>query len=342
MARNSQNRTFENTVTTYTTEQMIDDEWLEADGLGGFASGTISGIRTRRYHALLLTATQPPTGRFVLVNGFDASVETANGTFAVSSQLYLPDLIHPGGAKRIVTFSHEPWPKWVFALADGTKIRLLNPVAKAKLAVKPLFSGRDYHSLHHENPAFRFQPEIGEWRLRWHSSPGVPGVVALHNGAYRHQPDWYHNFTYEQERERGLDFTEDLAAPGSFEWDLRAGEACLLFAAEGHADGSLPGQRNAAELASKLRAADHSRRVAFATPLDRAADAYWVKRGTGKTIVAGYPWFAELGPGYVHLVARSLSGHRSSRHCTIYSPRMVPCRVGGHAAQLVPRSCPSA
>ena len=51
-------------------------EWLEADGLGGFASGTVSGIRTRRYHALLLTALTPPTGRLVLVNGFDAWVDT--------------------------------------------------------------------------------------------------------------------------------------------------------------------------------------------------------------------------------------------------------------------------
>jgi glycogen debranching enzyme len=50
---------------------MKDDEWLEADGLGGFATGTVSGIRTRRYHALLLTATKPPSGRVVLVNGFD-------------------------------------------------------------------------------------------------------------------------------------------------------------------------------------------------------------------------------------------------------------------------------
>jgi glycogen debranching enzyme len=59
-------------------------EWLEADGLGGFASGTVSGIRTRRYHALLLTATTPPAGRMVLVNGFDAWVQTSNGTFPIS------------------------------------------------------------------------------------------------------------------------------------------------------------------------------------------------------------------------------------------------------------------
>src|SRR5207247_24705 len=54
----------------------LSNEWLEADGLGGFASGTSTGIRTRRYHALLLTATTPPTGRMVLVNGFDAWIET--------------------------------------------------------------------------------------------------------------------------------------------------------------------------------------------------------------------------------------------------------------------------
>ena len=82
-------------------------EWLEPDGLGGFASGTSTGIRTRRYHALLLTATKPPAGRMVLVNGFDASVETANGTYALSSQLYPSDVIHPDGARRIAAFEHQ-------------------------------------------------------------------------------------------------------------------------------------------------------------------------------------------------------------------------------------------
>ena len=103
-------------------KKMNHQEWLEADGLGGFASGTVSGIRTRRYHALLLTATKPPSGRLVLVNGFDASVETANGNHAISSQLYPPEVMHPDGAKRIIEFEREPWPKWIFALEDGTKI----------------------------------------------------------------------------------------------------------------------------------------------------------------------------------------------------------------------------
>src|SRR5881296_1937369 len=91
-------------------------EWLEADGLGGFASGTVSGFRTRRYHALLLTATTPPAGRMVLANGFDAWVKTPHGTFAISSQRYGPDVIHPHGASRIESFEYEPWPRWRYKI----------------------------------------------------------------------------------------------------------------------------------------------------------------------------------------------------------------------------------
>ena len=85
-------------------------EWLEADGLGGFAFGRVDGIRTRRYHATLAVATTPPTGRVVLVNGFDAWIETAEGRFALSSQRYVPDVTHPDGATRLARFTRDPWP----------------------------------------------------------------------------------------------------------------------------------------------------------------------------------------------------------------------------------------
>src|ERR1044071_5191092 len=91
-------------------------EWLEADGLGGFASGTENGIRTRRYHAVLLSAMTPPTGRVVLVNGFDAWVRTATGSFPITTQRYAPDVLDPDGAPRIAAFTREPWPTWEFEL----------------------------------------------------------------------------------------------------------------------------------------------------------------------------------------------------------------------------------
>jgi predicted glycogen debranching enzyme len=292
--------------------KMKDDEWLEADGLGGFASGTVSGIRTRRYHALLLTATNPPSGRVVLVNGFDAWVETEGGTFSLSSQLYNPDVMHSDGCRRIEQFNVDPWPQWTYSLEDGTKIQfeifarngasvtvlawhLLTPKAKAILSFRPFLSGRDYHSMHRENRAFQFEPEIQGKRLMWHPYSGVPGIIALSNGEYLHQPDWYRNFLYEQERARGLDFTEDLAAPGVISWDLTCGDATCILAAEGFENGLLATDSTAEKLAAALRRAELRRRQKFSLPLDRSADAYLVKRGSGKTIVAGYPWFTDWG-----------------------------------------------
>jgi predicted glycogen debranching enzyme len=289
-------------------------EWLEADGLGGYASGTVSGVRTRRYHALLLTAVTPPTGRFVLVNGFDAWVETAAGRFAISSQRYAPDVLHPDGASRIVSFEADPWPRWVHRLPDGTEVeqeifavkgssvvavawRARGRGAKtAKLEVRPFLSGRDYHSLHHENGAFRFAPEAaGGGRLVWSPYDGLPRILSLSNGEYAHAPQWNRNFLYLEERERGLDDLEDLASPGTLRFDLARGEAVWILGAEGHVGTSMPAGVPAEKCIAALRAAETKRRAAFSTPLDRAADAYVVKRRTGRTLVAGYPWFTDWG-----------------------------------------------
>src|SRR6266566_5196967 len=170
-------------------------EWIEADGLGGFASGTVSGIRSRRYHALLLTATTPPAGRMVLVNGFDAWVETPNGTVALSSQRYGPDVIHPDGATRIETFEYEPWPRWRYKIDNDTIIEQELFVPKGESAV------------------------FISWKLVSNRDADV-----------------------------------------------------------------------------KLKVRPFlSRREYYSNPLERAADAYLVKRGQGKTLIAGYPWFGDWG-----------------------------------------------
>ncbi len=295
--------------------QTIDDrtEWLEADGLGGFASGTTSGVRTRRYHALLLTATAPPTGRVVLVNGFDAWVDTPSGSFALTTQRYAPDVQHPDGASRIVSFTSEPWPTWEFVTPDG--VRLLQEIlvehgtgtilvtwsllagGPVALRVRPFLSGRDYHSMHHENAAFRFDAERKDAMVTFRPYGGLPCVVSLSNGDYRHAPDWYRNFLYRAELERGLDAVEDLASPGEFKWSLSAsGDQAIWHL---RATTEVPGEdfsRGAVvDLHRAIRSAELTRRAAFATPLDRGADAYLVRRGGGRTIIAGYPWFTDWG-----------------------------------------------
>jgi predicted glycogen debranching enzyme len=290
-------------------------EWLETDGLGGFASGSIAGIRTRRYHALLLTATTPPTGRFVLVNGFDAWVETTGGRFDLSSQWYSPGVLGGSGAQNIESFTSTPWPFWVFQLADGTRIqqelfivrdspvvcmtwKLLSTGGAVKLTVRPFLSGRDYHALHHRNAAFRFDAKMSMGCVAWKPYSDVPGVTALSNGTYAHDPHWYNSFLYEAERARGLDCEEDLGSPGVLAWHLDVAEAVLIFTTSDYA--STLAQSEPLALLALTRQRERDRRGKFTALLHASADAYIVQRSSksgspGKTIIAGYPWFTDWG-----------------------------------------------
>jgi len=287
-------------------------EWLEADGLGGFASGTVSGIRTRRYHALLLAATTPPSGRMVLVNGFDAEIETPQGRFALTTQRYAPGVNHPDGAKRLENFTLEPWPHWTYAVPGGKIVQEIfvprgsptvvicwswegEDLQPLKLRVRPFFSGRDFHATHHANSAFRFTPEEGPQGQRWRFYDGVPEVIASGNGIYHHEPCWYRNFLYDEESARGLDAEEDLASPGRYEFDLGDHHAVLIFSTENpiaDAEGNFPAPLDRAH---GLAEQEIARRRAFATPRLQAAESYLVARGSGQTIIAGYPWFGDWG-----------------------------------------------
>jgi predicted glycogen debranching enzyme len=287
----------------------LNAEWLETDGLGGFASGTVSGIRTRRYHALLLTATMPPAGRMVLVNGFDAWVETPEGIFALTSQNYAPGVIHPDGSSRLVDFSSEPWPIWRFEIGSGLVIeqeifleRKTQAIFMAwkisgelksfvTLHVRPFISVRDFHALHHENDAFQFAAAVEGEHVSWHPYQGAPGVISQSNGVYRHEPCWYRNFLYAEEQARGLDAIEDLASPGVFSFSMNQ-PAVLAFSMTTQEPRPVA-PINEWHLAA--RKTEGVRRLGFASPLERAADAYVARRGGGKTLMAGYPWFGDWG-----------------------------------------------
>ncbi len=289
-------------------------EWLETDGLGGFAAGTPSGIRTRRYHGLLVTARRPPTGRTMLVNGLDVWIDAGKGSSALGSHHYAPDVVHPDGGSRLVSFSQDPFPIWTFELEAGLRVeqrlalRRGSPTAVvtwslsrskigARLFVRPLLSVRDVHALSRANSDFRFDAMVEGPRVRWEPYPGLPAVVALSNGAYRHDPIWYRNFLYAEDRARGYDHLEDLGSPGFFAFDIGQQDASLVLGAEAAGLSPLGLRADAfpSDLARDLLAQESERRASFSTPLDRAAEDYIVARGAGKTILAGYPWFTDWG-----------------------------------------------
>ncbi|SAL58135.1 amylo-alpha-1,6-glucosidase [Caballeronia telluris] len=291
--------------------QRLEDEWLEADGFGGFASGTVGTMRTRRYHALLLTATQPPAGRVVLVNGVEAWLDMDGTRVALTMQHYAPDVLYPDATANLLSFDTAPWPTWRYRI--GARAMLIAELFVAKesretvlrwrfegadvprnatLSVRPLLSGRDYHALHHENPALDFSAHIDGECASWQPYGDLPAIVAATNGVYVHAPDWYRNFCYARERERGLDFTEDLATPGMFSFDFAHHEAVMILSAG--ADSSavrIPTHERAAALA----VIEQQRRTALGSRLQRSADAYVIARRDGHTILAGFPWFTDWG-----------------------------------------------
>ncbi len=272
-------------------------EWLEPDGRGGFASGTASLIRSRRYHGLLL-ADAASGARYVLVNGVEVWAETASGRYALSSQRYRPDVIFPDGVRRIASFTHLPWPCWEFELPDRTVIRQELFTARAtqelvlqwscdhdiRLVVRPLLSGRDYHALHRENPEFDFTTRADGDAIVWQPYPAVPPIVARGDFRWVQDPEWYRGFSYELEQERGMDDGEDLASPGRCEWSLASGTTAALVLRAG-APGATP--------VGTLQAQEHERRRRPSR--DVAADAYLAERAGRHTILAGFPWFTDWG-----------------------------------------------
>ena len=287
-------------------------EWLDTNGRGGFASGTVAGANTRRYHALLLTARKPPSERFVLVNHVEEWLEFDGLSFPLSTNLY-PSAVHPSGYQYCVGFLTDPWPTWTFDcnglglqrevfMIHGRDVAIVQwtLLSKKKLSatlrVRPKLTGRDYHETHHENGGLSTESVIGNGAVAWQTYSGAPPVRAFHSGGYRHEPDWYRQVQLPVEQQRGLDSAEDWWSPGEFTFILSPGSAqTLAFTSEDvdKLDVSELSRREQVRRQQIKQAAPTA--DSFAGALWRAAEMYLSERGDQQTVIAGYPWFTDWG-----------------------------------------------
>jgi predicted glycogen debranching enzyme len=287
-------------------------EWLETNGRGGFASGTIAGANTRRYHALLLTARTPPSERFVLVNHLEEWLDIDGPAIPLSTNLY-PGSVHPAGYEHCIEFSTDPWPTWTFDCNGITVQREILSIygrdimivrwkligkkrVRAVLRVRPKLTGRDYHGTHHQNGSLSTEAQIRSGKVVWHLHSDLPPVRAFHSGGYHHEPNWYRHVQLPVEQQRGLDAEEDWWSPGEFTFDLESGSTRTLALTSEAIDRldvvALPkrekSRRDTARQAAP--AAD-----SLVGELWRAAEVYLSERGTQQTVIAGYPWFTDWG-----------------------------------------------
>ena len=289
-------------------------EWLEANGLGGFASGTISGAHTRRYHGLLVAAARPPVGRHVLLSKLAETLVVGDRRFELDANAY-PGAVHPRGFEHLVEFALTPFPTFTYA-AGGARLRktiaavhgenttvvvyeVLEAEAEVVLELRPFIAYRDAHALQHANDGIGFaNASFHDGLFRARPYPGMPELFLSVPGArFEARPDWYYRFEYALERERGLDALEDLFSHGVFHRTLGAGERLGVIASI-DADAT----RDPFELVERQRA---RRRIAadivsaddpVTRTLALAADTFVVRRGEDlRTIIAGYPWFSDWG-----------------------------------------------
>ena len=269
-------------------DEIVRREWLETNGIGGYCSGTLSGIHTRRYHGLLMAATHPPAGRTLLLSKYEEKVRIGDREYSLSSNQY-PGTVHPDGHRYLREFRLDPCPVFVYDL-DGvtlTKRVWMTPgentttveysvdSGRARLELRPLIAFRDYHSLTHRNDALDSNVFIGDGAVSVKPYPDLPALRFLHNASLvARTGDWYLNFLYGVESERGLDDREDLFQPFLLEFELarpaRVAATC---------------ETNPADAGPKPH-----------TDLwDRATDQFLVARGERETVIAGYHWFADWG-----------------------------------------------
>ena len=159
-----------------------------------------------------------------------------------------------------------------------------------------MLSGRAFHSTHRENKALSPLAVVEGAHVSWEPYPGVPRTHAWHNGRYDHAPDWYRRVQFPIELERGLEHEEDWWSPGELRYSLAVGEtADLVLSTEAWSDpdlDSLVVQERRRREEAKQATSSEDRLV---ERLSTAADAFLVRRGTGRSVVAGFPWFADWG-----------------------------------------------
>ena len=301
-------------------------EWLVTNGIGGYASGTVSGNLTRRYHGYLVAALHPPVGRSLLVAKLEETATYDGREYALAANRWASGAVEPKGYLNIESFRLEGTvPVWRFALADGllekriwmhqgenttyVQYSLLRGSGPVYLAIKALANYRDFHSSTH----------AGNWQMKIVSAEqgvqvtaydgAIPFYLLSADAQFEPRHEWYRDYFLPMERDRGLDDHEDhlLAATASLKL-AAGGRATFVLSTNPRTD--LDGARGLAmqvererNLCSQWQESDSqgsSAAPAWVRQLILAADQFVVKRSLpeepdGRSFIAGYHWFGDWG-----------------------------------------------
>lgn len=299
-------------------------EWLVTNGIGGYASGTVAGLLTRRYHGLLVAALKPPLGRTLLLTKLDETAVYDKNSYLLYANRWAGGVVDPpNGCLHIERFQLESTvPVWRFACGDALleKRVWMQPGANTTyihydlcratkpltLTLKALVNYRDYHGSTQGGWQMAVAPvERGICITAY--SEATPLYLLTDKGSASPEHDWYYGFELSIEHYRGLSDREDHLYAARFEVTLQPGESCT-FVASTEKNPELQGEaalRVRRSYEQKLIESWQVSRGDAATPawiehLVLAADQFIVNRSlpdepNGKSIIAGYHWFGDWG-----------------------------------------------
>ena len=256
-------------------------EWLLTNGLGSFASGTVSDAHTRTYHGWLVAAIDPPSDRRLLLARIDASLEVNGQQFELGTNFWKSGTIAPTGYQLLQSFTDSPAPTWEWATLQWRCTRQLllphglqaddrwcNHVliryryegsAPAVIKLRPLIADRNFHHQQQADPNLHFSQLIDPQRILLQAQRsnwiGTPWQLCWTQGNYYPDGLWYRNYSYPEEARRGLSDREDLYSPGYLVITLQPGETLTLEARVRHPDPAQPyNHLNAATFDQALQA----------------------------------------------------------------------------------------
>jgi len=225
--------------------EALSREWLVTNGIGGFASGTISQANTRRYHGLLIASLKPPVDRVVMVAKADVTIGYRGQQFQLGCNEFADGTIAPQGFLHLSGFRlDDQVPTWTYVCSDAvleqriwmvqgrnttyTSFTLMAASEVVDFELNPLCTYRDYHS--HTQGGWSMEVNAETRGCRVTAFPGArPYRLLLDAGEFVANPDWYWRFRHRAEGERGLDETEDLLHPGTFRARLEPGETITFI-----------------------------------------------------------------------------------------------------------------
>jgi predicted glycogen debranching enzyme len=294
--------------------ELLDQEWLATNGIGGYASSTVPGLNTRKYHGLLVAAMSPPARRMVILSRVEESVRTNGNEDSLACCEY-PGVIYPLGHQRLRGFANDPFPRWAFQgkgwtiqksleLLNGENTvcltyTLLTAHDTVELSLRPLLALRGIHELMYQWNGRLFAENRGKSSSLLHVPPTnrTPEVFFAHDGQFDSRPDWYLATIYRREKERGYAGLEDLWTPGTVRWQLKPGQSvhfvCSLDPIDLESVLCKTREQSTAAITGATTASDET-----AANLSRAASQFVVHGKSAdptKPVVAintQYPWSA--------------------------------------------------